>query len=234
MVTRRARGSAVFAILGLFALAPASGCSSSSKGTRAHEGADGGGGSERRERWLQGCASDRRAATVTGRWCTCDSRLRTSSCKQVDLPEQRLDPTISGTIYDPAGKNPLYGVVAYVPNSPSRRRSPRGASPCSAPAATSFVYTGNPNRPRAITDAQGQLHHRPKAPDGARNIPLVIQVGKWRRQLRTPPPWPMCADTATPDKCDADPCRRNTPRATSRTSPSPPAAPTRSSACSAG
>ncbi len=98
--------------------------------------------------------------------------------------------TISGTIYDPAGKSPLYGVVAYVPGTPPEAFSP-GAS-CSTCAD---LYSGAPVA-SAVTDATGRFVIQ-DAPDGA-SIPLVIQVGKWRRQLVLPSVAP-CTDTAVPD-----------------------------------
>jgi hypothetical protein len=99
--------------------------------------------------------------------------------------------TISGTIYDPAARNPLYNIVAYVPNT-KPQPFPAGAAcaPCSA------LYTGDPIA-TALTDASGKFTIK-NAPDGT-DIPLVIQVGKWRKQL-TIPSVARCADTALPDK----------------------------------
>jgi hypothetical protein len=99
--------------------------------------------------------------------------------------------TISGTIYDPAGKNPLYGVVAYVPN-----KTPDAITSGASCYSCSDLYTGEPLA-AAITDATGKFTI-PKAPDGA-NIPLVIQVGKWRRQFVIPSVG-KCTDTAVPDQ----------------------------------
>jgi hypothetical protein len=97
--------------------------------------------------------------------------------------------TISGTIYDPAGKNPLYGVVAYVPNTtPAPLTSGTSCYSCDA------LYTGSPIA-AAISDVSGKFTIT-KAPDG-KAIPLVIQVGKWRRQF-TIPSVAMCTDTAVP------------------------------------
>jgi hypothetical protein len=99
--------------------------------------------------------------------------------------------TISGTVYDPAGKNPLYGIVAYVPGSkPGPLVSGTSCQSCND------LYTGDPLA-AAVTDATGKFTIK-NAPDGA-SIPLVIQVGKWRKQLVVPTVT-MCADTAVPDK----------------------------------
>ena len=99
--------------------------------------------------------------------------------------------TISGAVYDPAGKNPLYDVVVYVPNSPVKAL-PSGASCDSCDA----LFSGDPIA-ATITDANGRftLQH---VPDG-QNIPLVIQVGKWRKQITIPKVLP-CQDNAQPDK----------------------------------
>jgi hypothetical protein len=98
---------------------------------------------------------------------------------------------ISGKVYDPAGKNPLYNVVVYVPNAPVDPL-PSGAScdKCDA------LYTGSPIV-SALTDASGAFTLK-GVPDGA-NVPIVIQVGKWRRQL-TLPNVTQCQDNAQPDK----------------------------------
>jgi len=99
--------------------------------------------------------------------------------------------TVSGTVYDPAGKNPLYGIVAYVPNT-----KPKAFTPGAACSSCGELYTGDPIA-SAVTDASGNFTIT-GAPDGA-DIPLVIQVGKWRRQF-TLPSVAMCQDTAVPMK----------------------------------
>jgi hypothetical protein len=97
---------------------------------------------------------------------------------------------VSGTIYDPAGKHALYGVGAYIPAGQILPIAHGiSCSPCQAP------YSGQPVT-SAISDAQGRftLSH---APDGP-NVPLVIQVGKWRRQF-TVPSVARCENNIVPD-----------------------------------
>lgn len=99
------------------------------------------------------------------------------------------DTTISGKIYDPAGKMPLYNVVVYVPNGPVPAFT-EGASCDRCAASISNPVTA------AITDESGAFVLR-GAPAGAM-VPLVIQVGKWRRQIVVPSVSP-CTDTALND-----------------------------------
>ena len=93
--------------------------------------------------------------------------------------------TVSGTVYDPAGKVPLYNATVYVPNGPALPATP-GAScnPC-GPALEDAIAS-------ARTDARGSfvLQDVPVGTD----IPLVIQIGKWRRRI-TVPTVTACADT---------------------------------------
>lgn len=98
--------------------------------------------------------------------------------------------TISGKVYDPAGKNPLYNVAVFVPNSPLEPLTPGASCDCEK------LYTGKPVV-SALTNAAGEFKLE-KAPDGT-DIPLVIQIGKWRRQF-TIPAVAMCGNTALPDK----------------------------------
>ncbi|HEY2734648.1 MAG TPA: hypothetical protein VGI70_11720, partial [Polyangiales bacterium] len=59
--------------------------------------------------------------------------------------------TISGTIYDPAGKNPLYAVAVYVPNEkPAALTLGASCDKCSA------LYTGKPVV-TSLTDATGKF-----------------------------------------------------------------------------
>jgi hypothetical protein len=86
--------------------------------------------------------------------------------------------TLSGVVYDPAGVNPLYNVRVYVPNAPLDP-IPTGATceQCSANLSGQPITIG-------LTDAAGKFTLE-NVPTGA-NIPLVIQVGRWRRQVTIP------------------------------------------------
>jgi hypothetical protein len=110
-------------------------------------------------------------------------------CRQTTCPSGGVT-TVSGAVFDPAGKNPLYNVVVYVPNE-AVQALPQGAT-CDRCDA---LYSGKPIA-AALTDASGRftLEH---APEGA-NVPLVIQVGKWRKQL-TIPMVTACSDNPLPD-----------------------------------
>ncbi|MFO0554043.1 MAG: carboxypeptidase-like regulatory domain-containing protein [Polyangiaceae bacterium] len=110
-------------------------------------------------------------------------------CQQVHC-ESGQTTTVSGTVYEPAGNVPLYNVAVYVPNSPVEPLTD-GAS-CTQCGGE---VTGSP-LVSAITDASGHfvLSNVPVGDD----IPLVVQVGKWRREL-TIPTVAECTDTPLVD-----------------------------------
>ena len=114
-------------------------------------------------------------------------------CKGLACMVQKCDgmpkTTITGKVYDPAGKMPLYNVAVYVPNAPVEPFK-EGASCDRCDASILNPVTS------AITDEAGSFVLQ-DAPVGA-NVPLVIQVGKWRRQV-TIPNVAACTDTPLND-----------------------------------
>ncbi len=90
--------------------------------------------------------------------------------------------TISGSVYDPAGKNPLYNVMVYVP---ARKLDPIATGPscderCGAlPAGSAESAT--------LSNAKGEftLTTKSLAAD-ATEASIVIQTGKWRREVTLP------------------------------------------------
>jgi hypothetical protein len=86
--------------------------------------------------------------------------------------------TVSGTVYDPAGVNPLYNMLVYVPNGTVQAFSPGvSCDKCSA------SVTGSP-LVSAFTGTDGKFTLS-NVPVGTA-IPLVIQSGRWRRQVTIP------------------------------------------------
>jgi len=100
--------------------------------------------------------------------------------------------SLSGTVYDPAGKNPLYDVVVYVPNAPLQAL-PDGITTCET---CSGNFSGSPIAV-TLTDAAG--HFKLDDVPVGDNIPVVVQIGKWRRQF-TMPNVPNCVETPVTDK----------------------------------
>jgi len=101
-------------------------------------------------------------------------------CQQVDCAARGLpDTTLTGVVYDPAGVMPLYNVFVYVPNGKPEPITP-GHPTCSACQA---VASGSP-LVWTTTDATGTFHLA-HVPSGD-SIPLVLQAGKWRRQIVVP------------------------------------------------
>jgi hypothetical protein len=114
----------------------------------------------------------------------------------VNLPCQRprcagsSTTSLSGTVFTPNGKLPLYNVAVYVPNAPLAPL-PVGMT-CDRCGTTA---SGKPIA-SAISDAQGRFRID-NVPAG-KDIPLVIQVGKWRRQVTIPEVRP-CMDNPITD-----------------------------------
>jgi hypothetical protein len=85
--------------------------------------------------------------------------------------------TITGKVYDPAGVNPIYNVMVYIPNS---TLDPITHGPtcdqCGTPSGEPIAA--------ALSGTDGSFTLT-NVPNGA-NIPIVFQIGKWRRQIKIP------------------------------------------------
>jgi len=87
------------------------------------------------------------------------------------------DTTVTGTVFAPNGTLPLYNAIVYVPNTaPDPLTKGATCDKCGAVTGSPVVT--------ALSDATGKftLHN---VPIGT-SIPLVIQIGKWRRQVVIP------------------------------------------------
>jgi len=108
-----------------------------------------------------------------------------SGCKGLECQQASCDggakTTLTGTVFDPAGKVPIYNAVVYVPRDadPQLADIADGAS-CDRCDAK---VTGNPVVITA-TDTSGKFT-LPDVPV-VNDLPLVIQIGKWRRVVRVP------------------------------------------------
>jgi hypothetical protein len=111
---------------------------------------------------------------------------RTGACK-VGACANGGTTSLSGVIYDPSGTLPLYNVIVYVPNAP--------LTPLPEGAGCKCEVNGDPIA-AALTDTNGKFVMN-DVPAGT-NIPIVVQVGKWRRQF-TIPSVGACVDTPVPD-----------------------------------
>jgi hypothetical protein len=86
--------------------------------------------------------------------------------------------TITGTVYAPNGTLPLYNVTVYVPNS--------APGPFPSGVQCGNCNNGLPGDPivQTQTDVDGNFT-LPAIPSGS-DIPVVITIGKWRRQITIP------------------------------------------------
>jgi hypothetical protein len=98
--------------------------------------------------------------------------------------------SISGVVYDPAGIRPVYNAFVYAPTKPLDPIAP-GVS-CDRCATT---LSGAPAA-MARTDATG--HFKLEGLPAGTNVPVVIQIGKWRREIAIPSV-AECADTPITD-----------------------------------
>jgi hypothetical protein len=116
-----------------------------------------------------------------------------SACTGLCVQQVRCAPgvstTLSGTAYVPNGTDPLYNAVVYVPNAPLE---PFTEGPSASCAACGAPVSGSPLvKTRTAADGSFNLAD---VPSGS-NIPLVVQIGKWRRQV-TIPLVTACVNTA--------------------------------------
>ena len=112
------------------------------------------------------------------------------SCQGLCLQQVTCDSgpgtRLTGTVYAPNGTLPLPNAVVYVPNGPVAAFTPGVTCEQCATASGSPLVT--------TTSAFDGTFTLDNVPVG-NNIPLVIQIGRWRRQI-TIPNVPACVTTA--------------------------------------
>jgi hypothetical protein len=104
--------------------------------------------------------------------------------------------SISGKVYDPALLNGLYNVTVYVPGAPLAPLPagvPTGADACDCSA---LFKSGALVSTATAVDGTFTLNN---APVGTA-VPLVLQIGKWRRAITVDTSKTQCADIAEADK----------------------------------
>lgn len=170
------RSSFVLAAIALSAATTVGGCSSCDSGSD-DEGGGGAGAS--------GSAGTESTAAFV------DSTGTSAGCKNLQCQQVACGggakTTVSGIVHEPAGKTPLYNVMVFVPNAELQ--------PFTAGASCGCELTGEPVV-SALTNEEGKFVLE-NVPVGE-NIPLVVQVGKWRRKIVLPKV-EACVDTPVTD-----------------------------------
>jgi len=101
------------------------------------------------------------------------------ACFQYDCAVKNLPPTsVSGIVYAPNGTLPLYGVNVYVPAS--------DPGPLPDGATCDQCSNGLLGGSLAMTTTDEAGHFELDDVPATTDVPVVIQVGKWRRQLKLP------------------------------------------------
>jgi hypothetical protein len=109
------------------------------------------------------------------------------TCFQVDCSSKGLPSTsVSGTVFAPNGKLPLYNVNVYVPLT--------DPGPLQDGVTCDRCDNGLPGTPIALATTDEAGHFSLTDVPATTNVPLVIQIGKWRKRL-TLPNVAACQDT---------------------------------------
>jgi hypothetical protein len=108
-------------------------------------------------------------------------------CKQVAC-EGTAKTTLTGTVWNPGKSDPLYNVVVYIPNSKPDPFKPGVSCEKCGTVSGSPIAT-------ALSGPDGKFRLE-NVPAGE-NIPLVVQIGRWRRQVVIPKVEP-CVNTTLP------------------------------------
>jgi hypothetical protein len=103
----------------------------------------------------------------------------------------RTPTSIRATVYDPAGVTPLYNVAAYIPNAEVAEITTGAVcETCATPVSGDPIAS-------ALSNAHGEFVMSEGVPTGT-NVPLVLQIGKWRRVIELPEVEP-CVENAFDD-----------------------------------
>jgi hypothetical protein len=178
MRLQQAASLAVFAALGCFILGPSSGCSSASNGNGTAagngDGGPGGSGDDGAPCTTLNCNNGEGNGDDSGVYtavanttCAAGTAFK---CKQVNCSGGGTT-TLTGQVFDPAGTIPLFNVAVYVPNMP----------PIDLPEGVACGNCGSWYTAPVVsttTDESGNFTLT-NMPVGM-NIPLIVQVGKWR------------------------------------------------------
>ncbi len=97
-------------------------------------------------------------------------------CNVVSCVDDPAGTRVLGTVTDPAGTSPVYNAVVYVPSAP--------LAPLTAGASCERCDAAHSGAPLRITRTDVAGHFElDNIPTGV-DIPLVVQIGKWRRTVK--------------------------------------------------
>ncbi len=102
----------------------------------------------------------------------------TGLCGQIPDCDAGATTSISGTVFDPAGNNPLHNVLVYIPNDPSDP----GLQPFTTRASTCDVCGATAaGDPLVLTHTGVDGSFTLSGVPVGQGIQLVVQLGRWRR-----------------------------------------------------
>ena len=129
------------------------------------------------ERWRAsgGARQRRRRRASRPRASTRLPHAREVDCSATSLQVARRP---SAALYDPAGANPLYNAVVFIPNDPNGAMPPitQGTDSCNTCNMSIGDYVT-----ATISGRDGKF--RLTGVPATTHVPLVVQIGKWRREV---------------------------------------------------